>query len=176
MEIEKLQEYKELYYKETEYSETMNSKIGTSISIITLIGSSQIYIWTKIMSLEIIISPLPIIFFIISLLSLITFVQLLYRFYKSYYGYEYNLFPVKDFLSFTYETYNLSEYYSTDELNSHIYNNMCKLFINNAIFNREQNNRKNINHKKLSTNIIKSVILVMFSYAIWILVINKYIF
>jgi len=174
MEMDKLQEYKELYYKETDYSETMNSKIGTSISIITLIGSAQIYIWSKIMSLDIIISPIPILFFIISLLSLITFFQLLYRFYKSYYGYEYNLFPIKDFISFTNETYSLSEYYSSDELNSHVYNNMCKLFIENAIFNREQNIRKNIYHKKLSTNLIKSAVLIMISYAIWILVINNY--
>lgn len=174
MEIDKLQEYKELYYKETEYSETMNCKIGTSISIITLIGSAQIYIWTKIISLDLIFSLIPIIFFTLSLLSLISFFQLLYRFYKTYYGYEYNLFPVKDFINFTNETYNLSEHYTIDELNSHVYNNMCKLFIENAILNREQNKRKNINHKKLTTNILKSVVLVMISYTIWFLIINNY--
>ena len=40
-----LQEYKELYYKEIEYSDRLSNKINVSISFITILGSAQIILW-----------------------------------------------------------------------------------------------------------------------------------
>ena len=36
-----LQEYKELYYKEIEHSERLNSKINVCITFLTILGSAQ---------------------------------------------------------------------------------------------------------------------------------------
>ena len=45
-----LEEYKDLYYKEIEYSERLNNKINTGITFLTVLGSAQIILWVQFKS------------------------------------------------------------------------------------------------------------------------------
>ena len=47
-----LQEYKELYYKEIEHSERLNNKIGMCITLLTILGSAQVLLWTQFKTFE----------------------------------------------------------------------------------------------------------------------------
>ncbi len=43
--MDELEEYKELYYKEIEYTKRLNSKINTCMTFLTIIGSGVILVW-----------------------------------------------------------------------------------------------------------------------------------
>ena len=46
--MDELEEYKELYYKEIEYTERLNSKINTCMTFLTIIGSGVILVWSQL--------------------------------------------------------------------------------------------------------------------------------
>lgn len=46
--MDELENYKELYYKEIEYTEKLNSKINTCITFLTIIGSGLILVWAQL--------------------------------------------------------------------------------------------------------------------------------
>lgn len=46
--MDELENYKELYYKEIEYTERLNSKINTCITFLTIIGSGLILVWSQL--------------------------------------------------------------------------------------------------------------------------------
>ena len=46
--MDKLNEYKEWYYKEIEHSERLNSKIAGHLTLLTVLGAGVIFIWTNI--------------------------------------------------------------------------------------------------------------------------------
>lgn len=46
--MDELEEYKELYYKEIEYTERLNSKINMCMTFLTIIGSGVILVWSQL--------------------------------------------------------------------------------------------------------------------------------
>ena len=46
--MDDLEEYKELYYKEIEYTERLNSRINTCITCLTILGSGVILLWSQL--------------------------------------------------------------------------------------------------------------------------------
>ena len=160
-----LQEYKELYYKEIEHSERLNNKINTCITFLTILGSAQILLWTQFKNFE--IKWYSILYIFLCAISLVIFVITIIRFYKTYSGYEYSYFPIKDMAIKTIETYQIAADAGDekDYADKHIYNMYCERFLNDAITNMNCNISKNNKHKKLITFICISFIITVITFA-----------
>lgn len=165
-----LQEYKELYYKEIEHSERLNNKIGMCITLLTILGSAQVLLWTQFKTFEYHIYSK--IYLIACIVSLILFILSAFKFYFSYSGYKYNYFPIEDMAKVTINTYKIAGDNKKDIklAHNHIYNMYCERFLNDAIANRKINISKNNKHKKLTQIICISFIVtaIVFSYGIGI--------
>ena len=169
--IDLLEEYKELYYKEIEYSERLNSKINICITFLTILGSAQILLWTQLKESNIIYYT--IIYIILCIASLFVFIMSLFVFYKAYSKYNYCYFPIKDMALKTIETYNIAKTSQNPKKNSkkadnHVYNMFCERYLNDAITNRNINIIKNDRHKKVVTYICICFILTIITFAIGI--------
>ena len=160
-----LQEYKELYYKEIEHSERLNSKINTAITFLTVLGSAQILLWTQFKTFEFAIYS--IVYLILCTISLCSFIMSAYRFFKSYSNYSYSYFPINDMAKATIQTYNIAGNDKTEieRADKHIYNMYCERFLNDAITNRKVNISKNNNQRKLTQIICISFIITVLTFA-----------
>lgn len=168
--IDLLQEYKELYYKEIEHSERLNNKSGMWITLLTILGSAQVLLWTQFKTFENhIYSKL---YLVLCIISLFLFVFSALKFYFTYSGYKYNYFPIEDMANTTIETYNIAGNNKKDIrlANIHVYNMYCERFLNDAIANRDINIIKNNKHKKLTRIICISFIItgIVFAYGVGI--------
>lgn len=84
--MDELENYKELYYKEIEYTERLNSKINTCITFLTIIGSGLILVWSQ---LEKVGSGIQFwLYLILCAISSVLFIVCIYFFYKAYSGYN----------------------------------------------------------------------------------------
>lgn len=93
--INLLQEYKELYYKEIEFSERLNNKISTCITFLTILGSALIFLWTRLKEYKMLwYTGIYIAFCII---TSILFCICVIAFFITYSGYKTQMFPIKDY-------------------------------------------------------------------------------
>lgn len=161
-----LEEYKDLYYKEIEYSERLNNKINTGITFLTVLGSAQIILWVQFKSFN--LKIYTIIYFISCLISFLLFIMCVYRFYKTYTGYKYNYFPIEDMALTVVKTYQIAGDNKKDikKANKHIHNMYCERYLNDAINNRKNNEIKNNRYKKFTNCICITFIITIFVYAL----------
>lgn len=161
--VDLLQEYKELYYKEIELSERLSNKINTCITFLTILGSGQILIWIQLTNFQ--RNTYTIVYMVACTLSTCLFATSLYKFYKAYSGYKMGYFPIKDMAKAIKDTKDMAGN-MVDEANEHIYNMMCERFVNDAILNRTVNIEKNRRHKTLSYFICIAFMITIATYAL----------
>lgn len=164
-----LQEYKELYYKEMEFSNKLSEKINICITFLTILGSGQVLLWTQ--SLEFEISVYTSIYFVMCCISTGLFITCLFKFYKAYSGYKTQYFPIKAMARAVKETYYIAN--KKEAADKHVYDMFCERYINDAIHNREVNKEKNNNHKVLISWICRAFVFLIISYTIGICI-NHY--
>ena len=101
-----LEEYKELYYKEIEYTERLNSKINICITFLTIIGSGVMLVWSKIESVY--TCKYFWVYLSLCITSSVLFSLCIIFFYRTYYGYKINYYPIKEMAISFNETYILA--------------------------------------------------------------------
>lgn len=163
VEVDLLQEYKELYYKEIEMSDRLSNKINTCITFLTILGSGQILIWIQLLDFQ--KYTYTVICMVACTLSTCLFITSLYKFYKAYSGYKMGYFPIKDMAIAISKTIDMAGERGEDA-NKHIYNMMCERFINDAIHNRMINIEKNKRHKTLSYFICITFMITILTYSL----------
>lgn len=170
--INQLDEYKNLYYKEIEHSERLNNKINACMTFLTILGSGQVLLWTQFRNFN--LRLYSIIYICLCIVSLILFVIGAVKFYKSFSGYKYNYFPIKEMALKSIEIHNIAKASENEDdiklADDYIYNMYCERFLNDAIKNRNVNIEKNTKHKNLITTICISFIVtaIVFSYGLGI--------
>lgn len=165
-----LQEYKELYNHEINFSDRLNSKISNALVIITIIGTGETIVWKDCLE-----NKFNIIFFILCLISLQCFIFTIYKFYKAYSNYSYGYYPIKETEEFVNLTFKIGKQkQKTDDIiEKHIQNKLRDNYIKAASINREQNLKKSNAHRMLSKWMIISIITIFICYACDI-IINSY--
>ena len=159
-----LQEYKDLYYKEIEFSDRLNNKISICITFLTIIGSALILLWTQIKNYQLLWYMG--IYLVFCVVSTIMFFICIVMFFKTYSGYKTQFFPIKDIaLQNTYVLNSVSEAQKEDAYQV-LKITMAERFINDAIHNRELNLKKNDKHHSLIRMIMATFIIVFISFAI----------
>lgn len=135
--MDELEEYKELYYKEIEYTERLNSKINMCMTFLTIIGSGVILVWSQLGKAS------PSIYFwiylILCIMSSVSFIICIIFFYKAYSGYEIHYYPIKE---------------------------MAERYLNDAIHNREQNRLKNKRHRRLIHLVAITFMILLVNFAV----------
>lgn len=89
-----LQEYKELYYKEIEFSDRLNNKITTCITFLTILGSAQILLWTQMKNFELLWYTG--VYLTFCCVSTALFIVCIILFYRSYSGFKTHYFPIRN--------------------------------------------------------------------------------
>lgn len=163
--VDLLEDYKELYYKEIEYTERLNSKINTCITFLTIIGSGVILVWSQFG--EVYSSEYFWTYLILCGVSSVSFIFCIIFFYKAYTGYEIHYFPIKDMAIACNETYKLvyKGLIEREQAEKHVKNMMSERYLNDAIHNREQNSLKNKRHRRLIHFVAITFIILLTSYA-----------
>lgn len=139
-----LQEYKELYYKEIEFKDTMNNKIGTSITFLTVLSTGHMFMWDIMIELQVVIHIIPILFLLLEIVSVFFTGVSMYNFYRAYFKYNYHLVSVREIKNTIESNNNLIRYYTKKEIDEANIRMMSSTFSKYAIINREENIRKNI--------------------------------
>lgn len=171
-----LQEYKELYYKELEFKDTMSGKIGISISLLTTLCTGHIFMWDIMYKLDIIFHVIPIIFFLFECTSVIYTILAFIFFYKSYYALGYKLISSEQIINEIKNNRSLSKHYSKKEIANANYSMMCDTFCSFTIINRKENLRRNKARATMNSYIVKAFLFLVLTYTTWFLVINNYTF
>ena len=167
-----LQEYKELYYKEIEHSDRLNNKISTCLTILTIIGTAQIFLINELI-LNLSLSWFFIFYFILCLVSSIMCSKCLICFIKAYSGYEYYYFPITGAKNYI-DQIKTNESLSDDKQLAYIKEMMERKFINDAIQNRQQNTKKNLLHRNLNIWLVRTFIVVMFSFLFYLIFLSNF--
>lgn len=158
-------EYKDMHYREIEFSDRLTAKIGTSITLLTIIGSGHVLLISSLFPIEIIFELKYIAFSIVYALAIVTFGKSLVAFYHAYSGFEYHYFPIER-MGVAIDT-TLAMGMQLDiptEADKHIEKMFIEQFRQDATHNRAENMRKARNHKALSRWTIISFIWLAVTY------------
>lgn len=159
-----LQEYKELYYKEIEFSDRLNNKITTCITFLTILGSALILLWTQIKNFE--LFWYTGVYLVFCIIVTIMFFISIWMFFRTYSGYKTQLFPIK---SYAIQNTNVLNTVAPDQKESAyklLEQKMAERFINDAIHNRELNTVKNHRHRNLIKMIMATFIITFITFSI----------
>ena len=173
-EVDYLNEYKELYYKELELKECMSSKIEVSITLITVICTGHLFLWNKMIALSIVFRIVPIIFALCEFLSCYFAVCCMIAFYKTYYNYIYSYINISSIDKDFKKNLAYKDTIPPEEIDNANYELLKNSFLKYTKDNRKENIRKNKNQKKLSSYIIKSIISLFITYLVWLILINHF--
>lgn len=159
-----LQEYKELYYKEIEYSDRLNNKMSNCITFLTILGSAQILLWTQLKNYDLLWYTG--VYIVFCSLSTILFIVCIYKFFKTYSGYKTQMFPIKDVAIHNMNILNQVDSNQIDDAKKALGLKMAERFINDAINNRNVNTEKNNRHRRLIQNLMASFVVTFIAFAI----------
>lgn len=159
-----LEEYKELYYKEIEYSESLNNKIGTTITFLTILGSAQILLWTKIKEFQ--LYWYTGVYLILCCISTILFLICIGIFIKTYSGHKTQKFPIRDVAIHNSNVLNNVSEDQEELAKKNIEICMAARFINDAIHNRKVNIIKNDRHRMLIKLLLIAFVTTFITFAI----------
>lgn len=167
------EEYKELYYKELEICDRLNSKIGTSLTLLTIIGTGHIILWKDISVVDWSLWSHRL-YCLLIFLALISYVIAITYFIKSYSGYKYEYIPIDGCNHYieSAKEYAKKNNISETSLNEYIENMFIRKYIQNTIINRKLNLRKTKLQYRLTRYICITFALLFVAYAIWIVTIN----
>lgn len=157
-----LEEYKYFYYNGLQESQTLNSKIEVSITLVTVLGTGNLFLLKNIELFDAhwYLKPWPIINFILFLTSCVLL-------YFAYFGYRYHYFPVKDMNDTIQAT---KDFYKDHEDKENLISTHCnKLFLEIyqqcAASNANENIRKHKKHRRFDTSLMVSFTVLAISIA-----------
>lgn len=159
-----LQEYKELYYKEMEFNDRLDSKITTCITFLTILGSALILLWTQIKHFK--LTWYTGVYLAFCIIVTVMFVVCIGMFFRTYTGYKIRYFSIKTNAIQNTKTLNSVAPEQKDNAYNIIEQSMAERFINDAIHNRELNTIKNNRHRKLIIMIMATFIVTFITYSI----------
>ncbi|MCD7725710.1 MAG: hypothetical protein LUI12_09220 [Clostridiales bacterium] len=162
--INLLEEYKELYYKETELNDTLNNKITTCITFLTIIGSALIILWTQFKNYT--LGWYTIIYFIFCVIDTIMFMVCIAMFINAYSGYKRPTFPIKDIALQNTTILNQVSPDKKEEAMELLESIMAQRFINDAIKNRNLNIIKSKRHNRMIKTITVTFVITFIAFAI----------
>lgn len=167
-----VEECRELYYKEIEHTERLNSRINTCITFLTIIGSGVILVWTQLKDFRGMVQFW--VYLVLCVLSSVSLLVCIVVFYKAYSGYEIHYYPIKGVEVACKQTYKLVEDGKIKDYQAeqHIKNMKCERYLKDAIHNREQNTLKNNRYRRLIQWIAISFIILLINYAVGIFMNN----
>lgn len=159
-----LEEYKELYYKEIEYSDRLNNKISTCITFLTILGSALILLWTQFKNYQLLWYTG--VYLVFCLVTTVMFCICIFKFFRTYSGYKTQYFPIKDIASQNARVLNSVPEDQKENANEVLKLAMAERFINDAIHNRKLNVEKNNRHRNLIQMLMITFIMIFISFAI----------
>ena len=165
-----LEEYKDLYYREIEHAEKLNSKIQTCITFLTIIGGGITLEWAQLKNFQ-----HNWYFYLYMLLCFITsicyFISLI-KFVKAYTGYKVSYYPIKEmseYIDDILQAYGITYEHSLEEhktVNAYLNYMVAQKYLEDAIIHRKNNQDKNKRHRNLIKWIIVTAIFALISYVV----------
>lgn len=171
-----LQEYKELYYKELELKDSMSGKIGSSITLITALCTGHVFLWDIMLELDFIIKFFPLLFLGLEVCSVIATVASMYYFYKTYLNYNYCLVSISDIKEAIDLNNSQTAKYTTSQIQEANRELLIDTFYTYAVENRKENLRKSSNQYKLHYSILIAIVFLILTYITWTFIINQFTF
>jgi len=170
--MNKLDEYKEIYYKELDRAESLKNKISTSLTFLTLTGSALSYIFNNIIQqFSVGFEFFPSLVVFLACISFILFTIEGILFIKAHTN-SYAYFPIKEFHDFEIQC---EEYIweNNEEKDNFINNAKIDLYYNACIYNRKANNDKVKSLNKLYMLIIINLVILLSTYVLMCFVNKK---
>lgn len=163
-----LEEYKDLYYREIEHAEKLNSKIQTCITFLTIIGGGITLEWAQLKNFQ--HNWYFYLYIILCFITSICYFVSLIKFVKAYTGYSVPYYPIKEMGKYINDV--LSEYKITYEyldkkhknINAYLNYMVAQKYLEDAIIHRKNNQDKNTRHRNLIKWIIITAIAALISY------------
>lgn len=162
--FDELSYYKELYEKEMEFSNRLNEKIGTSITMLSIIGSGHVLLVSEMFPMVWPFNMWNWIAVIFVGLSIIAFAVTLVKFRNAYSKYTYLHFPI-DGMKPTIERGRTMD--MNDEASEEIRRRLTNQYRDCAIHNREVNVTKSENHYFLNRAIMVSFVVLAIIFVLW---------
>lgn len=138
--LDKIEDYKEIYYKELERAECLKNKISTSLTLLTVIGSALIYIFNNVIKYSVGFEFLPSLVAFCTCICFILFIIEGVLFIKAHTS-TYKYFPIKGFHEFEEQCENDS-WENANEKAKYIEDTKKDLYFRASVHNRVANNRK----------------------------------
>lgn len=158
--------YKELYEKEVEFADRLNNKTTNSLAILTIIGSGHALLISDIYPLEKPFADIGRIILLLCLASGIFFVRAMYYFWKSYRGFGYTYYPIKEMDE------NIQAVVLKPELQEKLEKHMIELYKEGAITNREINRDKSDKQYALGGAMAKSFVALLVLFIFWFVILK----
>lgn len=156
--------YKELYEKEMEFSNRLNEKIGTSITMLSIIGSGHVLLVSEMFPMVWPFNVWNWIAITFVGLSIIAFVITLVKFRNAYSKYTYGHFPIAK-MDATIEHGRQMD--MNDEASKEIRRRLTNQYRDGAIHNRKVNIRKSKNHYLLNRTIMVAFVALAVTFVLW---------
>mgnify|MGYP007033191307 CR=1 FL=1 len=168
-------EYKDLYYREIENSDRLNSRVSTCLTFLTIIGAGDVFLIRELSRLYPFSSALPFVFLGLCALSLLFFLMCITSFIRAYTGYTYHFFPTTGIQEFIADTYSRTRgRQDGKEVFAHyIENSIGDLYIQCAAHNMRQNMRKGSQYRVLTVWIIRTFFILLVNFLFWVVCISN---
>ena len=170
-----IQELKELYYKELERRDHISEKITSSITFLTIICTGHMFIWSKMVELDFIISFFPLLFLVTEIVSVVFTIIAFYYFFRTYFRADYSVIPILDLIEKIAENLQNDDYTNKEieNANKKMLFDIIKKCISDNV---EINNKRESTQYKMNIGLSVSFCSLILVYAIWIFVINIFTF
>lgn len=156
--------YKELYEKEVELSDRLNTKTSNAITLLTILGSGYVLLIAEIFPIVTPMNVFSVIVLSLCAANLVAFVVTLWKFWRAYTGFKYNYFPIDGMES---TMTKAIERGMDKESRSVIRKRLIALYREGAINNRKLNLGKSERQRSLSKTIAISMLLVVATFLLW---------
>lgn len=162
-----VEEFKYLYESEIQHSDRLSNKIGSHLTMLTVIGSALVFLFFK--ALEVEHHDFLYLCFIVALTaSSLLFIISIVFFFKAFSNYSYIYFPTGHMPDF-FDRVKKSTL-TIDQQKNYFGSMAARKYLDGAVHNRKQNARKNVNVYMASGAIIKTFGCVLATFTLWALI------
>lgn len=158
--------YKDLYEKEIELADRLNNKTANSLTILTILGSGHVLLFSDIYSL---VSPFTDIWIIVTLLCLasgLLFIKAMCCFWKAYRGFGYTYYPIKDMVE------SVNAVTLNRALEEDLKKSMTDLYKSGATTNRDINRDKIEKQYELGGAMAWSFVALLALFVLWFVILK----
>lgn len=171
--MDQLQEYKCLYEYEINYSNQKNNRITAYLTLLTLLGTGDVYLFKSLFPMY--ICWWWIIYLTFIVIVSVCFIVSIKEFYRAFMNYPYSYVNISQIdISCTnfnkqLENQEIPEETINEVMNQTRYDMLSEMYLNCAMQNQVTNIKKQQNHEKFINTYIVSIIVLMLSYLLNIL-------